>query len=153
MRALTPTEGKKATIIDYVNNIRRHGSLKMQRDWSLKKPIKEYCNEDEKGNFIIRVCQECFGTFQAADICPYCGAKYETTPMEIQNFKEIELKRIEEAKEMRRQEIMRRTAERIKGYTMADECKSFYELVEYGKMRGYKPGWAYIQAKRMKYKI
>lgn len=125
----------------------------MDREWSLESKVKNYINENEDGTFKIRVCQECFGTFQTADICPYCGAKYETTPIEIQNFKEIELKKVEEAREIRRQELMQKTADRIRGYTQAEECKSFYELVEYGKMRGYKPGWAYIQARRLKYKI
>ena len=149
MRALTPVEGKKAIILDCVNNIQRHGFPTMDRNWSLDKPVQEYYNEDDKGNFIIRVCQNCFSTFEKSNVCPYCGAIYETTPIEIQNFKEIELKKIEEEKEVRRQEIMHRTAEKVKNYTKPEECKTFYELVEFGKMRNFKPGWAYIQAKRL----
>ena len=119
------------------------------RDWSLDKPVKEYDNEADDGSFIIRVCKECFMTFETADTCPYCGAKYESTPIEIENFKNIELKRIEEEKEERRQKIMRKTAEKVKNYTKPEQCETFYELVEYGKMRNFKPGWAYIQAKRL----
>ena len=149
MRCLTPVEGKKAIIIDYVNNVQRHGFPTMQREWSLDKPVKEYDNENDNGTFKIRVCQECFMTFETAPVCPYCGAVYETTPIEIENSKTIELKQIEEAKEERRQKIMRRTAEKIKNYTKPEQCETFYELVEYGKMRNFKPGWAYIQAKRL----
>lgn len=148
MRSLTPVEGKKAIIIDYVNNIQRHGFPTADREWSLDKPVKEYYNEDDSGNFLIRVCQNCFSTFETAPICPYCGAVYETTPIEIQNFKEIELKKVEEEKEARRQEIMHRTAEKVKNYTKPEECKTFYELVEFGKMHNFKPGWAYILAKK-----
>lgn len=149
MRCLTPVEGKRAIIIDYVNNVQRHGMPTQDRDWSLSKKVKEYDNENEDGTLKIRVCQECFSTFETANICPYCGAVYETTDVEIQNFRQIELKKIEEDKEKRRQEIMRRTAERVKDYTKPEQCKTFYELVEYGKIRGFKSGWAYIQAKRL----
>lgn len=148
-RVLTPNENKKAIIIDFVNNIQRHGMPTMDRQWSLENKVQEYYNENEDGTFKIRICQECFGTFEKAKICPYCGAEYETTPIEIRNFKEIELKKIEEEKERKRQEIIKRTADKVKKYTSPEECKNFYELVEYGKMRGFKPGWAYIQAKRL----
>lgn len=149
MRCLTPNENKKAIIIDYVNNIQRHGLPTQDREWSLETKVKEYCNENDDGTLRIRVCPECFSTFETAPICPFCGAVYEITPVEIQNMKEIELKRIEEEKELRRQEIMHRTAQRVKDYTKPEQCKTFYELVEYGKIRGFKSGWAYIQAKRL----
>jgi superfamily II DNA or RNA helicase len=149
MRCLTPSEGKRAIIIDSVNSVQRHGMPTQDRDWSLTKKVKEYDNENEDGTLKIRVCQECFSTFETAPVCPYCGAVYETTDVEIQNFRQIELKKIEEDKEKRRQEIMRRTAERVKDYTKPEQCKTFYELVEYGKIRGFKSGWAYIQAKRL----
>lgn len=121
----------------------------MKREWSLEQKVKEYNNENEDGTLKIRVCQECFSTFETASVCPYCGATYQISPVEIQNFKEIQLKKIEEDKEKRRQEIMRRTAEKVKDYTKPEQCKTFYELVEYGKIRGFKSGWAYIQAKRL----
>lgn len=123
MRALTPAEGKKAIIIDYVNNIQRHGPLTMHRDWSLEKPVKEYDNENDDGTFKIRVCQNCFSTFEKADICPYCGAKYETTPIEIENFKQIELKKIEEEKEIKRQRYLSNIANKVKEYKNINECR------------------------------
>ena len=149
MRCLTPNENKKAVIIDYVNNVQRHGMPTQDREWSLSEKTKEYCNENDDGTLRIRVCQECFSTFETAPVCPFCGAEYKLTPVEIQNMKEIELKRIEEEKEKRRQQIMSKTAEKVKKYTKPEECKTFYELVEFGKKRGYKPGWAIFQAKRL----
>lgn len=121
----------------------------MDREWSLEKKVPDYYNEDEKGNFIIRVCQNCFSTFEKANVCPYCGAEYQTTQVEIQNFKEIELKKVEEEKEARRQAFMKRTADKVKDYANVNQCKTFYELVEFGKMKGYKPGYAYFYAKKM----
>lgn len=149
MRCLTPVKGKRAIIIDYVNNVQRHGLPTMDRDWNLETKVKEYDNENEDGTLKIRVCQECFSTFETAPICPYCGAVYQTTDVEIQNFKQIELKKVEEAKEAKRQQFMKRTAEKIANYKKPEECKTFYELVEFGKLKGYKPGWAVFMAKRL----
>lgn len=138
-RVLTPVEGKKAIIIDYVGNVFRHGMPTMDRDWSLKKKVKEYDNENDDGTLRIRVCKECFSTFEGGDVCPYCGAKYELTVIEIENIKEVQLKKVEEERELKRQQIMSKTAEKAKKYTKPEECKTFYELVEFGKIRGYKP--------------
>lgn len=149
MRCLTPVEGKKAIIIDYVNNVQRHGFPTMDRQWSLDKPVKEYDNEDETGKFIIRVCQNCFSTFEKANVCPYCGAEYETTPIEIENFKNIELKKIEEAKEERRQRYLSSVADKVKEYKNINECSNWVELVQFCKNKGYKNGYAYIMAKRL----
>lgn len=139
MRALSPVEGKKAIIIDYVNNVQRHGFPTMQREWSLDKAVKEYYNENDDGTFKIRVCQECFMTFEMADTCPYCGAKYETTPIEIENFKNIELKQIEEEKEERRQRYLSSVADKVKEYKGAKECKNWVELTQFVKQKGYRP--------------
>ena len=149
MRCLTPVEGKKAIIIDYVNNVQKHGLPTMDREWSLSKPVKEYYNENEDGTFKIRVCQNCFMTFETAAVCPYCGATYETTPIEIENFREIELKQIEEAKEERRQKFLNSVANKVEKYKNINECSNWVELVQFCKNKGYKNGYAYIMAKRM----
>lgn len=148
-RCLRRNGDKRAIIIDMVNNVQRHGLPTMDRKWSLTNKVQEYDNENDDGTLKIRICQECFSTFQTAPKCPYCGAEYKTTPIEIQNFKEIKLKKIEEEKEAKRQAIMQRTAENIANYTKPEQCRNFYELVEFGKKRGYKPGWAVFQAKRL----
>lgn len=149
-RCLTPAKDKKAIIIDYVNNIQRHGIPTDERDWSLEQPVKEYINENEDGTFKLRVCQECFSVFETAPVCPYCGAAYETTPTEIQNFKEIELKKIEEEKARKRQVFLNNIAEKVKDYKSAYECKNWVELTQFCKNKGYKPGYAYVLAKQMK---
>lgn len=42
---------------------------------------------------------------------------------------------------------------KIEGFTLRydkpSDCKSYSELVEYGKRHGYKPGWSYIMAKKL----
>lgn len=150
MRALTPIEGKKAIIIDYVNNVQRFGFPTMDREWSLDKPVKEYYNENDDGTLKIRVCQNCFSTFETAPICPYCGTPYETTAVEIQNFKEIELKKIEEEKKLRKQIYANNIRNKVEEYESPKECKNWFELVQWVKAKGYKPGYAFILNKQLK---
>ena len=111
----------------------------MDREWSLDKSVKEYYNENEDGTFKIRVCTNCFSTFQTAPICPYCGTPYETTAIEIQNFKEIELKKVEEEKEKRRQVFLNNVKERVKKYKSVYECKNWVELIKFAEVNGKKP--------------
>lgn len=149
-RVLTPVEGKKAIIIDYVGNVFRHGMPTDDREWSLSSKVKEYNNENEDGTFKIRVCQECFSTFEAAPVCPYCGAVYETTPVEIQNIKEIQLKKVEEEKERQRQVYKNNIQAKVSEYESPKECKNWFELVQYCAVHGYKPGYAFILNKQLK---
>lgn len=137
-RVLTPNTNKKAIIIDFVNNIHRHGMPTSDREWTLKEKVKEYKNCNEDGTLKLRVCQECFGTFETAPVCPYCGAIYEVTPIEIQNFKEIELKRIEEAKAEKMQRWRESLDKRVANYKDPKECKSWGELLAWVRHKGYK---------------
>lgn len=125
-------------------NVFEHGFPTSKKQWSLENKIKEYSNENEDGTFKIRVCQECFGTFETAPVCPYCGAAYETTAIEIQNFKQIELKKIEEAKAARMQKYRETIQKKVSEYKGPMDCKSWFELVEWCKFKGYKPGYAYV---------
>lgn len=120
-------------------NVFDFGFPTQEHEWSLTGKVKEYDNEDDTGKFIIRVCQNCFSTFEKSDICPYCGAVYETTPIEIENFKEIELKKIEEAKEERRQKYLSSVADKVKEYKNARECSNWVELTQFVKQKGYRP--------------
>ena len=149
-RVLTPVEGKKAIIIDYAGNVFRHGMPTQDREWSLDTKVKEYCNENEDGTLKIRECQECFSTFETAPVCPYCGAVYESTAVEIQNMKNIELKKVEEEKERKRQIYAKNVTEKVKTYKTAKECKNWYELIKWVQYKGYKPGYAFVLNKQLK---
>ena len=147
-RALTPVEGKTAIIIDYVNNIQNFGFPTSKRFWSLDSKVKEYDNENDDGTLKIRICQECFRTFLTAPVCPYCGAEYKSTEQEIQNFREIELKKVEEERQAKKQKYLDEMAEKVKNYKSINECKTWTEMTEYAKKMGFKPGYAYIMAKK-----
>lgn len=149
-RVLNYVDEKPAKIIDFVNNVQRFGFPTMDRNWNLNKKVQEYSNENEDGTFKIRVCQECFGTFETAPVCPYCGAEYKTDPIEIQNFKEIELKKVEEAKAIRMQKYRETIEKKVVNYKEPKECKSWMELVSWCKVKGYKQGYAFILNQKLK---
>ena len=117
--------------------------------WSLDKKVKEYDNENDDGTLRIRVCKECFSTFEGGDVCPYCGAEYELTAIEIENIKEVQLKKVEEERELKRQQYLSSVADRVQYYESVEQCTTWAELIEFAKMKNYKPGFAYVMAKRM----
>ena len=131
-------------------NVFEHGFPTSERIWSLKGKVEPYYNENDDGTLKIRVCQECFGTFAQAPICPYCGAEYKVTPVEIQNFKEIELKKVEEAKAARMQKYRETIAKKVKDFKGPKDAKNYMELVEWCRYKGYKPAYAFILNKNLK---
>lgn len=120
------------------------------RIWSLTEKTKDYINENDDGTLKIRVCQECFGTFKTAPICPYCGAEYKVTPIEIQNFKEIELRKIEEAKAARMQKYRETIQKKVKDFKGPKDAKNYMELLEWCKYKGYKPSYAWVLNQNLK---
>jgi len=129
MRCMRYVPGKRAVIIDHVGNVHRFGLPDTDRSWSLDpKPQKSAENKVH-----VRQCPECYFTHNSAPICPNCGHVYEKTKEEIlEEKKEQELIRIE-----RKMEYIESAA----------ECSSAKELFAFAKKKGYKPGWAYHQAK------
>ena len=65
----------------------------------------------------IKQCPECYFTHEPADVCPNCGHVYEKTQREIKEQQEAKLIMITS------------------------------ELYAYAKIKGYKPGYAYVKAK------
>ncbi len=133
MRALTPFPDKRATIIDYVGNVYRHGMLDEEEEFSLteKKRCKNPSSEPE---VLCRQCSECLRVYEGkSPICPYCGANNGKTKKEIEEEEKAVLEKITaiEKKEKRQEVGMQRT---------------FEGLVAIAKERGYAPGWCLQQA-------
>lgn len=129
MRSMRYVPGKRAVIIDHVGNVHRFGLPDQDRAWSLDpKPDKA------KENLVhVRQCPECYFTHNSAPVCPNCGHVYQKTKEEIlEEKKEQELVRIER---------------KVAMIDSAEECSSAKELFALAKKKGYKPGWAYHQAK------
>ena len=121
--------GKRAVIIDHVGNVHRHGLPDLDREWTL-----EPRPQRTKENLVhVRQCPECYFTHYTAPECPNCGHIYEKTREEI----------LEEKKE---QELVK-LERRMEHVNSPADCKSVKELFALAKKKGYKPGWAYHQAK------
>ena len=139
-RVLTPVEGKKAVIIDYVNNVQRHGLPTDNHEWSLSKVVEKRKQHNDDGTLSIRQCENCFRCFKTAPKCPYCSYEYQVKGRELKAVQDVELKKIQ-AVEKEEQEKQRKDNRREQGM-----CKTYQELYELAKKRGYKnpSGWAYF---------
>lgn len=140
-RVLTPVEGKRSVIIDYVNNVQRHGLPTDNHEWSLSKSVEKRKQHNDDGTLSIRQCSECFRCFKTANKCPYCGYEYEVKGRELKAVKEVELKKIE-AIEKAEQEKQKKLARMEVG-----QCRTIADLQKIAKERGYAPGWVWQMAR------
>lgn len=128
MRCMRYQPGKHAIIIDHVGNYSRFGLPDDDREWDLepKKKRKKMISDGKR----VRQCPECYFTFEYAAECPNCGYKFEQPELE---------------------EHPETTLSQISGFTLdyrtPEDCKSYAELKQYAMTHGYKPGWAFYQAK------
>ena len=143
MRPMRYRPDKKATIIDHVGNVYRHGFPDTDREWTLDK--KEKRKRKEVDDYKIWECPECLMVFGAESItnntCPNCGhVKEVIQETGKQIVQEIELKRLEHE------------AAETEFYKRRDwkKAKSYKELQLIGKAKGYKPSWAAFKAKELR---
>lgn len=135
MRCMRYQPGKKAVIIDHVGNYARFGMPDDDREWTLDKKSRDKQAQREQNSVKAAICPECFRVFEPNEerTCPWCGALLPKKEREISE-KSAELSKIE-------------------GFTLRydkpSDCKSYSELVDYGKRHGYMPGWSYIMAKKL----
>ena len=139
-RVLTPTEGKKAVIIDFVNNVQRFGLPTDDHEWSLSEPVKKRRQFNEDGTLSIRQCDNCFRCY-VGNTCPYCGVTHIPKGRELQQMKQVELRKIE-AMEAVKIEQQKRVARMEVG-----QCRTIAELQKIQRERGYSPGWVWQMAK------
>ena len=140
MRCMRYKPGKRAVIIDHVGNYARFGMPDDDRKWTLEGRKRHKKQDKDEDEIKVRQCPQCFCTFSALDsndkavrVCPGCGYEFpkkERTEIEVEQTAELE---------------------KIEGFTLdlqtPDDCATYKELSEYAKRHGYKPGWAYYQAK------
>lgn len=123
-RILRPGDGKRAIIADHTGNALRHGLPDQDREWTLDKGL--ISRNSEKSDVLVRRCPECFYVHFWAKVCPNCGHEYQPTPREIAE-REGELIRLEKMADRKAR----------------GRARTLEELREFGKKKGYKPGWAY----------
>lgn len=129
-RVLRPAPGKThALILDHVGNVHRHGWPDDPREWSLD-GVQRRAAAGGIAAPSVRTCPQCFAAFKPAPICPVCGANCAPEPRR-------QLRQVDgELKELRREAVRQRVAERKRARTLP-------ELLAIARERGYSPGWAY----------
>jgi superfamily II DNA or RNA helicase len=130
MRCMRYKPGKRAVIIDHVGNVHRFGLPDMNREWKLD--AKPADRKKEESTIKVKQCPVCFFTHEPASVCPNCGYVYEPERKSPAEVKKAKLEQI---------------TEKVLNYVNPDACHNFTELAMYGKAKGYRPGWAYFQAK------
>ena len=152
MRCLNPRKGKTAIIIDHANNFKKFGYPDDDRDWKLaiksgKQKSKTLLKDP---GLSIVTCDYCFAVVRAADVkdgkCPICGKPikiHEAKPVSDVDLVEATKARKEHIKKIIQDQVMTNVVDKS-----VSELKSMSELVAYGKLHGYKPGWAYFMAKK-----
>lgn len=141
MRCMRPAPGKTAVILDHVNNYERHGLPDDDHAWSLTDTVKQPPQYGSDGKLLVRQCEKCYFTFQSGpEFCANCGASVKKTMQEIKNVKAIKLEEIKQG--------LRTKADTAVVDKDANACKNLMELQAYARRRGFKPGWAWMQAKK-----
>jgi len=133
MRPLRAKPGKRATILDFVANVHRHGMPTNKQNYSLTGKTK-CANPDGEPEVKARQCTNCFKTYEGtARLCPFCSYDNGMTQREIKQLQKAELERIEQM-------------ERYKDLSERKNAKDYKDLVELGRKRGYKnpEKWASI---------
>ena len=140
-RVLTPVQGKKAVIIDFVNNVQKHGMPTEAHNWSLTQSVEKRKEFNSDGTLSIRQCENCFRCFKTAPKCPYCGYEYQVKGRELKTIKDVELKRIEGIQK-EEQEQQKKEARMEVG-----ACRTIEDLKKIQQARGYAPGWVWQMAR------
>lgn len=130
-RCLTPRDGKRAVIIDYVGNCFAHGMPTDSHSWTLSGEIKAP-NRSRSEDVLIRTCSHCYRAYEAeiGPICPYCGFNNGRTRKQIEDDEKAELEHVES---------VRKRNERME----QGQAKTLGDLIAVGKSRGYKNPWAW----------
>lgn len=132
MRIDKNNPNKKAIILDHVGNVMRFGLPDSERKWSLE-GRKKSKKKQAQSKIKICICKKCFSVYAPAAKCPYCGAINIIAVKEIQQKSGTLQEFTEEELKARRIEV--------------GQADSIETLEEIARLRGYKPGWVYVQAK------
>jgi len=141
MRCMRYLPEKTAKIIDCVGNYARNPLPDADMTWSLTASAKKPARMNAAGDFKIRTCPNCFMVFPTAPECPYCHAEYPLHPKEIKAHEEIQLERITEERKRELERVRKKQRMEV------GRCRTFEDLLRIQNERGYKQGWAFIQAR------
>ena len=136
MRSMRYKTGKTSTIIDHVANYTRFGLPDSPRDWTLEDRDKKKKGRKDDAP-AIKTCEKCFRVVPGnCSICPFCGFEFEVAQTKIQENKNAKI-----------EEIRFKITANYLVTKKPSELHSYQELKDYAKLKGYKNGWIYFQAK------
>lgn len=132
-RALRPVPGKEfAYVLDHVGNCLVHGLPDEPREWSLDGEAKKKKKKNEEPTIRVKQCDKCYAVHSPAPACPNCGFEYVPTkepPKQVEGeLKELTAADKEALKRQKNREV--------------SQAQTLEQLIELGKKRGYKAGWA-----------
>lgn len=122
-------EGKTHfNIIDMGSNVKKHGFWEDDREWNLVKKPKSKLEQPAP----VKECRQCEAMIHAAKpVCPHCGFVF---PKKDKKLLEVEFTQL----------VKKDIPEHLrKPYSEMNRK----ELEEFRVIRGYKPGWTYMQMK------
>ena len=132
MRSMRYKENKTAIIIDHVGNVYRHGLPDDEREWTLAAKKKK-----QQAEIKVKQCPVCFAVMpNTKKECDLCGYEFVQTEQER---KEAEQKAVELEK-IKREDLLKN-----KPYSYVKELRTWDEIEEFRKARGYKFMWSIRQ--------
>lgn len=141
-------------VLDFGNNILRHGFWHTERTWKLENDRTRKVNADRENIFPIKDCPQC-GALVATStrVCPECG--YTWTVSETER-RIVELQEMEYGAIMQKVKAGMSVAEleqvrSARGYKIGwllRQLQTKDQFREYATLRGYKPYWVQIQAEQ-----
>lgn len=144
-RGSRTTENKKEFIIlDFGNNIQRHGFWEDEREWSLKK------KEKKKGLAPVKDCK-CGAILRLnIRVCPYCENEFpppkakETIEVILEKLKKEDIELYKQYQKFIKLEKKAEEKGFKKGWVLY-QLKTIKDFEDYEKYKNYKFGWAKYQ--------
>ena len=148
-RIMRPAENKtECIILDHAGLTYEHNLVDTPRKWSLHGRTKR--TKSETPIVLVHVCDACFYAYSRTEYpnaCPECG-------VQTQLYQPPQVNAKGELVELTAEKIAwLKAKEKQKAIAEFKAAKTLDQLIELGKQRGYKPGWAYkMEAERKEWK-
>ena len=131
LAAIAASHKPNCLVLDHAGNTFKFGSADEEREWTLD-GRKQRSNGSGPGvtEIQVRQCPKCYRCHRPGPKCPACGHTYvvDTDAPDVEEGKLIKLDK-KALRALRRREI--------------DEARTYTQLKEIGRRRGYSPQWAW----------